>query len=48
MGTFHAKLLLVDRQVALINSNNIQDRPNVEACVRLEGDIVNCECTRQR
>ncbi|CAO1634731.1 unnamed protein product [Parajaminaea phylloscopi] len=41
MGTFHAKLLLVDRQVALINSNNIQDRPNVEACTRLEGDIVN-------
>ncbi|CDR99991.1 uncharacterized protein SPSC_03386 [Sporisorium scitamineum] len=41
MGTFHAKLLIVDRQVALINSNNIQDRPNVEACVRLEGDIVN-------
>lgn len=41
MGTFHAKLLLVDRQVALINSNNIQDRPNVEACVRFEGDIVN-------
>ncbi len=27
MGTFHAKLLIVDRQVALINSNNIQDRP---------------------
>lgn len=41
MGTFHAKLLLVDRQVALINSNNIQDRPNIEACTRLEGDIVN-------
>ncbi|KAN0064946.1 hypothetical protein ACQY0O_002004 [Thecaphora frezii] len=41
MGTFHAKLLIVDRQVALINSNNIQDRPNLEACVRLEGDIVN-------
>ncbi|PWN48535.1 hypothetical protein IE53DRAFT_381263 [Violaceomyces palustris] len=41
MGTFHAKLLLVDREVALINSNNIQDRPNVEACCRLEGDIVN-------
>ncbi|SPO31578.1 uncharacterized protein UTRI_06398_B [Ustilago trichophora] len=41
MGTFHAKLLIVDRQVALINSNNIQDRPNIEACVRLEGDIVN-------
>lgn len=41
MGTFHAKLLLVDRKVALINSNNIQDRPNLEACTRLEGDIVN-------
>ena len=41
MGTFHAKLLIVDRKVALINSNNIQDRPNIEACVRLEGDIVN-------
>ena len=41
MGTFHVKLLLVDRQVALINSNNIQDRPNVEACFRFEGDIVN-------
>ncbi len=41
MGTFHVKLLLVDRLVALINSNNIQDRPNLEACVRLEGDIVN-------
>ncbi|KDN38877.1 hypothetical protein K437DRAFT_296253 [Tilletiaria anomala UBC 951] len=41
MGTFHAKLLLVDRRVALVNSNNIQDRPNLEACVRLEGDIVN-------
>ena len=41
MGTFHAKLLLVDRQVALINSNNIQDRPNLESCSRYEGDIVN-------
>ncbi|CEH16144.1 MITOCHONDRIAL CARDIOLIPIN HYDROLASE [Ceraceosorus bombacis] len=41
MGTFHAKLLLVDRLVALINSNNIQDRPNIEACTRLEGDVVN-------
>lgn len=41
MGTFHAKLLLVDRRVALVNSNNIQDRPNLEAMARLEGDIVN-------
>jgi len=41
MGTFHAKLLLVDRRVALINSINIQDRPNLECCIHLEGDIVN-------
>ena len=41
MGTFHAKLLLVDRSLALLNSINIQDRPNLEACVHLEGDIVN-------
>lgn len=41
MGTFHAKLLLVDRSTALLNSINIQDRPNLEACVHLEGDIVN-------
>jgi phosphatidylserine/phosphatidylglycerophosphate/cardiolipin synthase-like enzyme len=24
LGTFHAKFLIVDRKVALINSNNIQ------------------------
>lgn len=41
MGTFHAKLLLVDRRLALINSINIQDRPNLECCIHLEGDIVN-------
>lgn len=41
LGTFHAKLLLVDRRIALVNSNNIQDRPNLEACVHLEGNIVN-------
>ncbi|KZP06835.1 hypothetical protein FIBSPDRAFT_939801 [Athelia psychrophila] len=26
LGTFHAKYMVVDRKVALINSNNIQDR----------------------
>lgn len=41
MGTFHAKLLLIDRRIALLNSINIQDRPNLESCVHLEGDIVN-------
>lgn len=30
LGTFHQKALVVDRKVALLNSNNIQDRPNVE------------------
>lgn len=30
LGTFHQKALVVDRKVALLNSNNIQDRPNLE------------------
>ena len=40
LGTFHAKFLLVDRKVALINSNNIQDRPNLEMMQHFEGPIV--------
>ncbi|SCV72211.1 BQ2448_4905 [Microbotryum intermedium] len=40
LGTFHQKALVVDRKIALINSNNIQDRPNVEMMVHLEGPIV--------
>ncbi|KAI0270588.1 hypothetical protein BC834DRAFT_1011250 [Gloeopeniophorella convolvens] len=40
LGTFHAKYLVVDRRVACLNSNNIQDRPNVEMMVHLEGPIV--------
>ncbi|KAL5511953.1 hypothetical protein ACEPAH_5172 [Sanghuangporus vaninii] len=40
LGTFHAKYLIVDRKIACINSNNIQDRPNVEMCLHLEGPIV--------
>lgn len=40
LGTFHAKYLVVDRKVACINSNNVQDRPNVEMCLHLEGPIV--------
>ncbi|GHJ89197.1 hypothetical protein NliqN6_5599 [Naganishia liquefaciens] len=40
LGTFHAKFLIVDRKVALINSNNIQDRPNLEMMTHLEGPIV--------
>nr|XP_018262763.1 uncharacterized protein I303_04244 [Kwoniella dejecticola CBS 10117]OBR84921.1 hypothetical protein I303_04244 [Kwoniella dejecticola CBS 10117] len=40
LGTFHAKFLIVDRKVALINSNNIQDRPNLEMMTHLEGPVV--------
>ncbi|CEQ39639.1 SPOSA6832_01187, partial [Sporobolomyces salmonicolor] len=31
VGTFHQKAMVVDRKIALLNSNNIQDRPNLEA-----------------
>jgi phosphatidylserine/phosphatidylglycerophosphate/cardiolipin synthase-like enzyme len=40
LGTFHAKYLVVDRRVACLNSNNVQDRPNVEMMVQLEGPVV--------
>ena len=30
VGTFHAKYMVVDRKVVILNSNNIQDRVNVE------------------
>ncbi|CAF4947150.1 unnamed protein product [Rotaria sp. Silwood1] len=41
MGTFHAKFLIVDRKLVLLNSNNVQDRPNLEMMSQFEGDIVN-------
>lgn len=40
LGTFHCKFMIVDRKMALLNSNNIQDRPNVEMMIHLEGPIV--------
>ncbi|EPQ55823.1 hypothetical protein GLOTRDRAFT_138593 [Gloeophyllum trabeum ATCC 11539] len=40
LGTFHAKFMVVDEKVVLLNSNNIQDRPNVEMMIHLEGPIV--------
>lgn len=40
LGTFHAKFLVVDRKAALLCSNNIQDRPNLEMMVHLEGEVV--------
>jgi phosphatidylserine/phosphatidylglycerophosphate/cardiolipin synthase-like enzyme len=41
LGTFHSKFMIVDRRIALLNSNNIQDRPNLEMMSHFEGDIVN-------
>lgn len=40
LGTFHAKFLVVDRNVAIVQSDNIQDNDNLEMCVQLEGPIV--------
>ncbi|KAF9069266.1 hypothetical protein BDP27DRAFT_1325900 [Rhodocollybia butyracea] len=40
VGTFHSKFLVVDREVALLMSNNIQDNDNVEMCVQYEGSVV--------
>ncbi|KAL0486455.1 hypothetical protein AKO1_012030 [Acrasis kona] len=41
LGTFHSKFMVVDRRVALVNSNNINTRSNVEMMTRFEGKIVN-------
>ncbi|CAF1003905.1 unnamed protein product, partial [Didymodactylos carnosus] len=41
LGTFHSKFVVIDRRIALLNSNNIQDRPNLEMMSHFEGDIVN-------
>jgi hypothetical protein len=40
LGTFHSKFMVVDRQIATISSNNIQDNDNVEMMSHLEGPIV--------
>ncbi|KZV86857.1 hypothetical protein EXIGLDRAFT_801528 [Exidia glandulosa HHB12029] len=40
LGTFHCKFAVVDRRVALISSNNIQDRANIEMMMHYEGPIV--------
>ncbi len=40
MGTFHAKYMVVDRKVAILQSNNIQDNDNLEMMIHLEGPIV--------
>lgn len=40
LGTFHAKYMVVDRKLAVLQSNNIQDNDNMEMMVHLEGPIV--------
>lgn len=39
-GTFHAKFMIVDRRLALVQSSNIQDNDNLEMMVHVEGPIV--------
>ncbi|KAL4867029.1 hypothetical protein BDV12DRAFT_210206 [Aspergillus spectabilis] len=39
-GTFHAKFMIVDRRIALLQSSNIQDNDNLEMMIRVEGPIV--------
>ncbi len=39
-GTFHAKFMIVDRRIALLQSSNIQDNDNLEMMVHVEGPIV--------
>jgi phosphatidylserine/phosphatidylglycerophosphate/cardiolipin synthase-like enzyme len=34
VGTFHAKYMVVDRKIAILNSNNIQDRVSSFAVCR--------------
>jgi hypothetical protein len=40
LGTFHAKYMIVDRQIAVVQSNNIQDNCNLEMMTHIEGPIV--------
>jgi hypothetical protein len=40
IGTFHAKVCVIDRKIALLQSNNVQDNDNLEMMSHLEGPIV--------
>lgn len=40
LGTFHSKFMIVDRRIAIVQSNNIQDNDNLEMMSHLEGPIV--------
>ncbi|KAJ4989922.1 hypothetical protein SVAN01_04569 [Stagonosporopsis vannaccii] len=41
LGTFHSKFMVVDRKVAVVQSNNIQDNDNLEMMTQVEGEVVN-------
>ena len=40
LGTLHAKFMVVDRKIAIIESNNMEDNDNVEMMTHFEGPIV--------
>ncbi|KAM0438589.1 hypothetical protein ACHAPT_001341 [Fusarium lateritium] len=40
LGTLHAKFCIVDRRIAAIMSNNIEDNDNMEMMTHLEGPVV--------
>ncbi|KAI0459337.1 phospholipase D/nuclease [Xylaria acuta] len=40
LGTFHAKYMIVDRRIGIVQSDNIQDNENLEMMVQVEGPIV--------
>jgi phosphatidylserine/phosphatidylglycerophosphate/cardiolipin synthase-like enzyme len=40
LGTFHSKFMVVDRKIATVSSNNIQDNDNLEMMTHIEGPIV--------
>lgn len=40
LGTLHAKFMVVDRQIGIIESNNMENNANMEMMTHLEGPIV--------
>ena len=40
LGTYHCKYMIVDRRIAVLQSNNVQDNDNLEMMIQLEGAIV--------
>jgi phosphatidylserine/phosphatidylglycerophosphate/cardiolipin synthase-like enzyme len=40
LGTLHAKFMVVDRQIGIVESNNMEDNSNMEMMTHLEGAIV--------